>query len=399
MKNGTITNSLSPDETRARIQGARVQAGRPPRSEAGILSLCLHETASTEVPEILPIAAAAARRDSCAAGSSEPLSMRRDPHLACRHAPCGLEPGQLLRERCDLADDDHRGRLDPLAGGESGERPQRPEDPPVSLGRRRLHDRGRRRCRETARLEPPRDGREVLHAHVDAEGRVELGVVLPADGRVRLRRVLVPGEEDHGGAVQAVGEGNPRVRRGGERRGDPGDDLESDAGGGERRRLLAPAPEHERVAALEPDDRLPGKRQADEHLVDLVLGPADLPALLPHEHALASRRGEVEHLLRDKVVVHDDVGLAEDPAGLDRQELRVAGPSADEVDGSRGHISAPAPIGSSGFASPRASRASLSSESPRLSRSVRISRSGASGASYGESIPVNCVIWPARAFL
>ena len=44
--------------------------------------------------------------------------------------------------------------------------------------------------------------------------------------------------------------------------------LERDTRGRQRLRLLAPSPEHERIAALEPHDGLPGARQHDQQLVD-----------------------------------------------------------------------------------------------------------------------------------
>src|ERR1022692_3777997 len=85
MKNGMNTNLRSPSETRARTQGASVHAGPPSRAPGWIRSLCLHETASTRVPVLLPMDPAAALRPACAPASSEPLSTRA--------ALIGLPPG------------------------------------------------------------------------------------------------------------------------------------------------------------------------------------------------------------------------------------------------------------------------------------------------------------------
>src|ERR1017187_7476206 len=157
--------------------------------------------------------------------------------------------------------------------------------------------------------------------------------------------------------------------------------------------------EHERIPPLQPNDVLSPQRQPDQGLVDLILGAAELSALLPGKNALAPRRRQVEHLGRDQVVVHDGVGLAQDAPGLEREQFRIPGPGADKVHGSWAHMSAPGPAWSAGRARARAICVSLSIESFAASRSVLISRSGERGASYGESIPVNCWIRPARAFL
>jgi hypothetical protein len=53
-----------------------------------------------------------------------------------------------------------------------------------------------------------------------------------------------------------MGDGDPRIRRRRDPGGDAGDDLELDPGRAERLGFFAPAPEHERVAPLEPDHAL-----------------------------------------------------------------------------------------------------------------------------------------------
>ena len=73
-------------------------------------------------------------------------------------------------------------------------------------------------------------------------------------------------------AVVAVGDRDAGVGRGGDPGGDAGDDLERDAGGGQRLGLLAAAAEDERVAALEPDDAAPRLRALDHQRLDLRLG-------------------------------------------------------------------------------------------------------------------------------
>src|SRR5947207_2378446 len=57
---------------------------------------------------------------------------------------------------------------------------------------------------------------------------------------------------------------------------DAGHDLERDPGRGQCLGFLAPAAEHERVAALQANDAPGGAAPVDEHLVDLLLGEVDL---------------------------------------------------------------------------------------------------------------------------
>ena len=82
-----------------------------------------------------------------------------------------------------------------------------------------------------------------------------------------------------------------------DRRRDAGHHLERDAGGRERFRLLAAAPEDERVAALEANDAFALARLGDEQVVDLLLaeaGAALLRRVLADEDALRFRRRQVE---------------------------------------------------------------------------------------------------------
>src|ERR1700690_2740145 len=188
-------------------------------------------------------------------------------------------------------------------------------------------------------------------------------------------------EQHDGGAVGPGGEGDARIGGRAEGRSDPGDDLKGDSGRGQSGRLLAPAPEYEWIAALEPDDRLSLKRQPHKGLVDLALGPAELPALLSREHALAIRPGHVEEPGGDQVVVHHDIRLAQHPAGLEREELGIPGPGSDKVHDAGAHMSAPASACSEGRARLSAICVSRSIESLADSRSVLSSRSGARGGS------------------
>ena len=53
---------------------------------------------------------------------------------------------------------------------------------------------------------------------------------------------------------------------------------------------------------------------------------------LADQHALGLAAGEVEDLGRHQIVEQDDVGRAQRAHGLERQQLRIAGPGADQRD-------------------------------------------------------------------
>jgi hypothetical protein len=74
--------------------------------------------------------------------------------------------------------------------------------------------------------------------------------------------------------VVAVRERDARVRGHGERRADARHHLEGDAARTSASRLLAAAPEQERVAVLEAHDDLPGTRTLDEQRLDVRLTEA-----------------------------------------------------------------------------------------------------------------------------
>ena len=117
-----------------------------------------------------------------------------------------------------------------------------------------------------------------------------------------------------------------------ERGGDAGDDLEGDAGGGQRFGLFAAASEDEGVAALEADHGEAAARALDEHGADLFLGEGVDGLLLAGVDALGVGRGQIEQRGGGQAIEEDGVGLLEDAAAFDGDELRIAGACADEID-------------------------------------------------------------------
>src|SRR5262249_47471672 len=157
-------------------------------------------------------------------------------------------------------------------------------------------DRGRRVDRLPFADQGAADRAQVGDAHVDDQGTREprqRGPVEPTSGLDRLR-VVVAGDEGDRRSHVAVRQGYPGVGRRADPRGDTWNDLEWDSGGSEGIRLLGPAAEHERVAALEPDDRPTRPRVLDQDLMDALLGHRAVPDRLAGTDAQGLRPGEVQ---------------------------------------------------------------------------------------------------------
>ena len=84
----------------------------------------------------------------------------------------------------------------------------------------------------------------------------------------RPRALIVPGDRHEGGCGTAMRHRDPGQRGRGDRRGDARHDLERDAGRVERQGFFATAPEHERVARLQPHHAPATARGANQEPVD-----------------------------------------------------------------------------------------------------------------------------------
>ena len=209
---------------------------------------------------------------------------RDGDHLAVERPP--LEPRDRLAQLGDRADERDRRRPDLL-----GLRPARRCPPSVSTTVRwpgmgaALDHRGRLARVAPGRDQPLRDQRQVLDPHVEDERAGEARERVPVERGLRLLRVLVAGDERDRRRGVAVRDRDARV--GGRRHAGrhAGHDLERHARRGQRLRLLAAAPEHERVAALQPHDAPAGAAELDEQRVDLLLRQRGRARLLARRSA------------------------------------------------------------------------------------------------------------------
>ena len=161
------------------------------------------------------------------------------------------------------------------------------------------------------------------------------GSVTSFAGRARfLRGALaeVSRQKAHARGGAAVGERDAELAPDAGGSGDAWDDPNLVPARHERLHLLAAAAEHQRIAALEPDDGRAAAGETEEHLLDLVLRARVEARLLPHVQHVRVGGDEVQDRGRDEAVVHHHVRSLHQMVRLERQQPRVAGTRADEVD-------------------------------------------------------------------
>src|SRR5579875_1800868 len=206
------------------------------------------------------------------------------------------------------------------AGGDRGrDVPQGRDDGPLGRPRGPLHREGGGGSRAARPAEVRYDAGERPGRHVDHHRRL----------RRRLARSVAREDEDRGGEAP-VGQGHARVGRSPQGGRHTGDDLEGDPRLREGQGLLSPAPEEERIPALEADDAAAPPRlvdHADDHLLVADGGAAALPA---HVHADAGPlRPPQDGGVHEPVVV-DHVRALDPLLAAHRHQVRPARTRPDE---------------------------------------------------------------------
>ena len=167
-------------------------------------------------------------------------------------------------------------------------------------------------------------------AHVDGEGLPRCRERVPVEmRRAVFRRARHDGELAH---LPAQRQWQRHARGDGMRRRDARDDGHVDAGGTCRSNLLGCTAEDHGIATLEACHALALERFAHQDAVDLVLRRrlaarrlADVDA-----HGIAPRI--VEDGRVHEPVMHEHVGILQRLQRLQRQEIGIAGPAADQHD-------------------------------------------------------------------
>ena len=222
---------------------------------------------------------------------------------------------------------------------------------PLSSGRPRLRGQGSERadddpligrawrCRRSPPANPafaPRamnsrvSASTIAQPHIDRNRLARLQERRPVE--IDLAVLPVAGHEHAGLRVVAMGEGNARIGRRADRRGNARADLKRDPLRGERFDLLAAAAEHEGIAALETQHPLALLGELDQQRADLALRQFVVVRLLADIDALRLAPHEVHHARVGEPVVEHDVGLLHEAQGAEGQKIGIAGPRADEID-------------------------------------------------------------------
>ena len=255
------------------------------------------------------------------------------------------EPRDLLSKRCHGPDHGDRRRAHALVASDLGDRLERAAHLALTRERPRFDDRHRLRPRPAGCDQGSRDLRQLAHAHVEHERPGERREAGPVDravlfvGRTVGVRLAVASDKRNGAGETAVRDRDARVGAGGDAGGDAGHDLKRDPGGAQGERLLATASEHERIAALQPHDRVARLRALDHQRFGLILRHRRPASLLADEQQLGVGTGAVKRRAGDQTVVQDHVGRGDQLERAGRQQPRVTGPRADEVDAA-GHVAA-----------------------------------------------------------
>ena len=244
-----------------------------------------------------------------------------------RQRPMGRGRQRLAR-RDHITNDDECRRRDAVDADEFAEPPEGALEDTLAGQRAILDHRDRRAGGASVRDQACGDRLDAGDPHVNRQR-------VPGPGQTRpiqlgLSRSAVAGDKGNGLGGVTVGKRDAGRRGTADGRRDSRDDLDRDPALGEVFELLAAAPEDEGIATLEPDDAPPLRRVMKEKRVDLVLGAGMPTGRLAHIDALGVAAREFDDLGPDQAIVHDDIGIPQQPQRTQRQQIWTARPGADD---------------------------------------------------------------------
>lgn len=94
--------------------------------------------------------------------------------------------------------------------------------------------------------------------------------------------------------------------------------------------FFAGPPKHHGVSTFQADNLSSEHGRVTDQFVDAFLGGALFSCAFAHAHDLTLRFGVKQNVLMDQAVMEDDVGLLQRLDSLQRQQVRVTGPCADQ---------------------------------------------------------------------
>jgi hypothetical protein len=242
-----------------------------------------------------------------------------------------LEPGQVLAHPGHLAHHCDRGRGE--TGGGLGDPGERRGDRALVGPRAVRDDGGRRVGRHPVGDQPAGVLLEGADAHEEDERAGRRRERAPVDRALGLRGILVARDERDLGGHPALRHRDAGIGGDSVGRAHAGDDLEGDPGSLERQRLLAPAPEDERIAPFQPHHRRQPRAELDQYLVQALLGHRVLARALPPVDPLGVVGRKRDDARIGEAVVDDRVAPLHELAAANGQEPGIARAGADEING------------------------------------------------------------------
>jgi FAD/FMN-containing dehydrogenase len=245
------------------------------------------------------------------------------------------ETSRVRGEPGDRAYDDDCGRLHVGFAHRVGHLGQRRAQRALAAHGALLHH-GDRGLRVAAVFE--QHGRELpdpLDRHHEHQGPAEPSQRRPVHKGLFVVRSDVPGRDDYLVRDASVRHRHVSHRGRGEGAGDARHGRHSDARLDAGQQFLESAPEHVRIAALEPNHELSGLGVLDEQRVDHVLVRGATVGDLGRVDDLDMRCEFLEQLARGEAVGDHHVGAPQQPAPADGDQIRVPRTTPDQRDTGR----------------------------------------------------------------
>ncbi len=254
----------------------------------------------------------------------------RHQHADAREGPVA-EPIEIAGRGCGRADDENRRRpqafpLDRI--GHVGQaRPQH-----ALVGQARPPDNRHRRVgRFASHQQSRRPAADRRYAHVKDQRAGECGEPAEVEWLLFVAR-FAAGDKGDGRSGVAAGQRDAGMAGDGRGSRDAGDDFVGDAGCPQRAGFFDQVAEQAGISSFEPHDGPAGLGQFDEPAIDFVLAP-DVVATVPAEaDEFGLARSVRQDAGIDQVVVQHDVGARQALGAAQREQARIAGSAADDVD-------------------------------------------------------------------
>ena len=241
-----------------------------------------------------------------------------------------VEPPQVLSQRRDASHDENRrppiGRL----ARQAKELVNRSEMRLLRRQRAVVDDRGGIFGRPAVRKERVENRRQLIRPRVADDGAVELRQAGPVDGGARLALVLVPAHERQRVAAAWIGDGDAGIARHADAGRHAGHDLEAHALFVQKQRFRAASIEDERIAPLQPGDRLAFARLFGQQIADGFLFER-LRSRTADVDLLRVRSCVAQQARVNKMIVKHHVRRLEALESADRDEPGITGSGADEI--------------------------------------------------------------------